>query len=126
MKCIEIYAEFDIKNKRRYKSALDFAETHWADAPYLEFKDEEVVVGDTTTISAVRKGYQYFESAAPVDLTILYKFKDEHATCKFVIKGDKPYTANSWIMDTFMHDFTTEQNSFKNLKVLYEAKEVSA
>lgn len=125
MKCMEIVAEFDIKG--RYRSAIEFAETHLADAPYFEFTDDEVSsVGDTITVSADRKVYQYFDDVTPVDLSIRYEFKGCNARCSFVIKGDDIYIAESWIIDDLTHYFTTERNYISTLKMTIEAKEVSA
>lgn len=126
MKCMEICAEFDVKD-RRYISAIDFAETQLADAPYFEFTDDEVSsVGDKITVSADRKVYQYFDDVTPVDLSIRYEFKGMHARCIFTIKSDDIYIAESWIIDDLTHYFVTERNYISTLKMTIEAKEVSA
>jgi hypothetical protein len=126
MKCVEIYAEFDIKDGRQYRSAFDFAEVQWRDEPYLEFEDSEVTKDDTIIVSAVRKDYQYFKDNPPVDLMIVYEFKGMNGTLKAIIKGEDVYMAESWFIDELMHRFTGERNYFSNLKMYVEAYEVSA
>ena len=126
MKCVEIYAEFNIKDGQPYRSAFDFAEVQWRDEPYLEFDDSEVTKDDTIIVSAVRKGYKYFESDSPVELLIVYEFKGMNGTLKAIIKGEDVYMAESWFIDELMHRFTNKHNYFSNLKMWVEANEVSA